>query len=121
MFYPESNIDELMPDILVQDNDTAQQDSYKFSINYFLRSRTKKSIAPEFKTSFNSPRGGNSLEIKSSLQVYEGGNGTLPDCVTCHPVVEYSYRYGNIVLSGLDNNIETTTVNNGSWRPSNLF
>ena len=117
MFYPENNIDELMPDILVQENEGALKESYKFSMNYFLKSRTKKSHTTEFSSTLISPDGDNTLITRTTLEIHEGGSGTLPDCVTCHPIVEYSYRYGVIELSGLDNSIDSSSVNNGSWRP----
>ena len=118
MFYPENNIDELMPDILIQENETSTEESYKFSVNYFLKSRTKNiHTTTQFSSTFISSDGDNSLITKTTLEVHEGGSGTLPDCVNCHPIVEYSYRYGVIELSGLDNSIQSTRVNNGSWRP----
>jgi hypothetical protein len=118
MFYPETAIDELMPDALVHTLEPSTKATFINSIGYFTKSRPKIiSTEVEKSTTFITPESDKTLKTKQVWELYEGSHGTLPESVLCHPSIGYSTRYGNVILNGLDNAIGYIPTNNGSWKP----
>ena len=118
MFYPDTTIDELMPDALVHTLDPANQAPFINHIGYFTKSRPKiVSTENEKSKTFITGNSDKQLKTNQVWEVYQVAHGTLPESVLCHPSIGYATRYGNVMLNGLDNSIDYVPTNNGSWRP----
>lgn len=113
MFYPDTSIDELMPDALIHSIKPADQPAFINRIGYFTRSNPKKGTAQHDISSKPANSGSDKpLKTRQVWEVHEGIHGTLPGSVLCHPSVGYSTRYGNVLLTGLNNAIGYGPSNN---------
>lgn len=103
MFYPVAAIDELMPDVLVLNETPSQQVDFPNSFGDF-----SKTMAAGKASSNVSIISGNrkDLATKPVWQTLGNNSRSLPESVLCHPSIGYSFRYGNVMLNGLDNSIE---------------
>jgi hypothetical protein len=110
MFYPADDLDEIMPDVMVETFKSKVNPHYKNRIGYFTRTarELKKILAAEEESQ---------LEIKSIDETVEGTKGNLPRNVVSHPKISHSFKGASLILSGLDNSFNSRIVNNGSWRP----
>jgi hypothetical protein len=107
-----------MPDALVHSLDPASQSSFINRIGYFTKSRPKVAGTDnEKRSTFVTSDSDKAVKTKQIWEVYQGSHGTLPESVLCHPSIGYATRYGNVMLSGLDNSIDYVPTNNGSWKP----
>lgn len=113
MFYPIMTIEEIMPDLLIQDSYNGLGKPNNLP-RYNTRSNAKLGrITPD-----NTP-----LSIPDPTQriqhqdVQNGTKGVVPLSMMLHPEVEYKHKYGSVMLNGLDNGVELTRVNNGTWKP----
>lgn len=111
MFYPVTSINELMPDALIHSLEPSNQPSYINEIGYFNKFTLRVTNAEQDKSSkLVSPSGDKAVKIKEVWETYDGSRGTLPDSVLCHPSIGYATKYGNVMLSGLNNNMGNEPV-----------
>ena len=115
MLYRDTEIEELMTDALVHSAANNEQATFKNRIGYFLKSSPVVEVSDnKLDNNLTSSKATKSPETSP---VQEGAHGTLPESVLIHPSIGYSFRYGNVMLNGLDNSMNFPPVNNGSWRP----
>ncbi|TDH25500.1 hypothetical protein EXU57_12385 [Segetibacter sp. 3557_3] len=117
MFYPAATIEELMPDVLIQDaynglGTPSDRPKYQTRANAKLgRIAAEKDQAKEIKDHQNA----------APQQVQGGTRGVVPESTRLHPTVDYTTRYGSLMLNGLENSPEPGSknqrTNNGSWKP----
>ena len=110
MFYPTTRLDELMPDILIN----TIYENYNTFKESFFGSIAETTLDPQVPAQTNetsiSGEEDNMLNT-SPVQHSDGTRGALPVNVLIHPSVSYSYKYGSIMLSGLDDNFTDTSDN----------
>jgi hypothetical protein len=111
MFYPIPSINEIMPDILIDEIDVKICSPYKNRIAYFTRD------GKEYTDISFERRMHKSFKFIPIEKTFEATKGVLPTDIMIHPFVQYNYRGEHILLNGLDNSTKSGLVNNGSWRP----